>query len=151
MKKLIIILAVTLSNLGLYSQSKNEVLFSHVQNNETEKATALLKAGGDANYFVTGTPYKTVSLLITAVINKNLDMAKALINNKADVNWQDDQKCSAIIYAASTGQTEMVKLLLQNGAFVNDNNGNGKSVISEAKVSGNEELIKYLEEVNKSK
>jgi len=151
MKKLIIILAVVLSHVGLYSQSKNETLFMHVQNNEVEKASMLLKAGGDANYFVTGTPYKTVSLLITAVLNKNLDMAKVLIANKADVNWQDDNKCSAIIYAASGGQTEMVKLLLQNGAFVNDNNGQGKSVISEAKASGNQELVKYVEEVNKTK
>lgn len=151
MKKLIIILAVTLSNFGLYSQNKNEVLFTHVQNNETEKASALLKAGGDANYFVTGTPYKTVSLLITAVLNKNLDMAKVLISNKADVNWQDDNKCSAIIYAASSGQTEMVKLLLQSGAFINDNNGHGKSVISEAKASGNPELVKYIEELNTTK
>lgn len=151
MKKAIITLVFFISAISLYSQSKNELLFTHVQNNDTEKAGALLKAGGDANYFVTGTPYKTVSLLITAVLNKNLDMAKLLVSNKADVNWQDDNKCSAIIYAAASGQTEMVKLLLQNGAFVNDNNGRGKSVLSEAKASGNAELVQYLEGLQKSK
>lgn len=151
MKKVILTLVVFLSSIALYSQTKNETLFSYVQNNEVEKAGALLKAGGDANYFVTGTPYKTVSLLITAVLNKNVDMAKMLISNKANVNWQDDNKCSAIIYAASTGQLEMVKLLLQNGAFTGDNNGKGKSVLSEAKASGNTELINYLEALIQAK
>lgn len=150
MKKLILTVAALVFSFQVFSQSKNEILFQSVQNNNTTKAAELLKAGGDVNYSVTGTPYKTVNLLITAVLNKNLEMAKVLLENKIDVNWQDDQKCSAIIYAASTGNLEMVKLLLQHGAFINDNDGKNKSVTSAAKESGNAELITFINEQSKT-
>ena len=41
MKKVILTLVVFLSSIALYSQTKNETLFSYVQNNEVEKAGAL--------------------------------------------------------------------------------------------------------------
>ncbi len=151
MIKKTLIAAFTFLVIGLNAQTKNDQLFTAVQNNVADKAEMLLKAGCDVNYFVMGSPDIKVSLLIAAVNSKNTTMAKMLLDYKADVNWKDNLNQSAIMYAALGGNTEMVKLLLSHGANINDSDGKNNNVLQMAKFSQNKELTSFVEaEITKS-
>jgi uncharacterized protein len=129
----------------LNAQTKNDQLFEAVRNNEKDKVEMLLKAGCDANYIKTGSPYLEITPLITAVQNKNAAIAKLLIDHKANVNWKDNLKASAIIYAVNANDLAVVKLLSENGANLHDQDSEGRSVSGLAKATGNKELIHYIE------
>ena len=145
MKKIIAVLSFAVIGLTAFSQTKNEQLFGAVQNNEKAKVEMLLQAGCDVNYFKTGSPDIKVSLLIAAVNNHYADIAKLLLDSKADVNWKDNLNQSAIMYAALSGQTEMVQLLLNYGANINDSDGKANDVLQMAKFSKNADLISFIE------
>ena len=70
------------------------------------------------------------NLLLVATVNKQVSMAKLLVENGADVNRQADNLDSAFLYAGASGQTELVKLYLANGArFDLFNRYNGTALI----------------------
>jgi ankyrin repeat protein len=149
MKKVLVIVSLVLG-LSSFAQTKNEQLFSAIQNNQKPQVEALLKAGCDVNYFKTGSPDIRVSLLMAAVNANYAEIAKLLLDNKADVNWKDNLGNTAIMHAAYAGNTDMVKLLISYGASVKDSNNN-TTVLNNAKASGNKELLTLVEkEMNKS-
>lgn len=133
------------------AQEKNEQLYEAVSKNDKDKVEKLIKKGADVNYAKETGPWMKVSVLITAVNNKNIDIAKFLLDNEADVNWKDGFDTSAILYAASGGSVDMVKLLLEYGANINDNDGKGNTVFTAAKKSKNKDLISFVKEKNEDK
>ena len=140
---LICCLGISISSMA---QSKNDLLFRDVQNNNIADVQSILKSGGDVNHFVEAkSPYVKVNLLITAVNIKSVEMAKLLLDTKADINWKDGFNNRAIYYAARSGNLDMVKLLLKYGASVNDKDGNGNPVLTAAKESQNPEMISFVE------
>jgi ankyrin repeat protein len=128
------------------AQDNSTQLFEAVTKNDKEKVEELIKNGADVNFIKEAGPWMKVSILITAVNNQNLDIAKLLLDNKADVNWKDGFNSSAILYAASTGNIEMVQLLLEKGADIKDNDGQGNSVLTASKESKNKALIRFINE-----
>jgi ankyrin repeat protein len=145
-KILLTILLLIASTLTTRSQDKNELLFKAVLEGDKTKVEKLIKEGADVNYTKEVRPSWKMNLLITSITNKQFAISKVLIENKADVNWKDAFKTSAILYAASSGNVELVKLLLANGANINDNDGQGNSVLSAARESENEDMIKFVTE-----
>lgn len=140
---LICFFALSFSSIA---QSKNDQLMDAVRNNELIKVEELLKLKCDVNYFIEAkSPYLKVNLLIMAVNNKNAEIAKLLLDYKADVNWKDNLNNPAITYAARSGNVEMVKLLLNHGASVFDKDGNGNSVLNAAKESQNKDVVSFVE------
>lgn len=144
----VLFLGITIATIA---QSKNEKLYQAVVKNEFEKTEKLIKTGADVNFIKQSGPWMKVSLLITAVNNKNLEITKLLLDNKADVNWKDGFKTSAILYAANSGNVALIKLLLEYGADINDNDGENNTVLSAAKESQNPEMIIFVEEKIKEK
>ena len=122
---------------SLTAQDKNEKLYDAVSKNDKDKVESLIDKGADVNYVKEAGPWMKVSVLITAVNNKSVEIAILLLDKGADVNWKDGFKTSAILYAANTGNVEMVKLLLEHGADINDNDGQGNNVLTAAKESKN--------------
>ena len=145
---LICLLGLTFSTVA---QNNSEQLYGAVTKNDKDKVEKLIEQGADVNYVKQAGSWMKVSVLITSVNNKDLDIAKLLLDNKADVNWKDGFKTPAILYAANTGSIEMVKLLLANGADINDNDGQGNTVLTAAKESKNKDLIAFVEESIKEK
>jgi len=90
-------------------------------------------------------------MLITAVNSAKIEIAKMLIDKKADVNWKDGFNTTALMYAASKGNKDMVVMLLNNGANIDDNDGQGNSVLSAAKRSKNKELVRFIQKQLKLK
>jgi ankyrin repeat protein len=140
---LIFFLGLTLSTIA---QDINEKLYEAVTKNDKAKVEKLIDEDADVNYVKQAGSWMKVSVLITAVNNKNIEIAKLLLENKADVNWKDGFNTSAILYAANTGSIEMVKLLLEYGADINDNDGKENTVLTAAKESKNKDLIAFVKE-----
>jgi len=60
-----------------------------VANGNKEAVEKLMKEGADVNYIKEAGPWMKVNPLITSINKKQFDIAKTLIENKADVNWKD--------------------------------------------------------------
>ena len=151
MRKLLLTFFTTLCfSFHLKAQDINEQLYLSITKNDKEKTSQLLKEGANANYVKSSGPWMKVNMLITAINNGNIDIVKALINNKANVNWKDGFQTTALMYAAAKGNKEMVILLLDSGSDINANDGKDNTVFSAAQESKNKELIKYLDERRKS-
>jgi|8_EtaG_2_1085327.scaffolds.fasta_scaffold16421_4 ankyrin repeat protein len=151
MKTIMTIICFLGLTLTTVAQDKNEQLYEAVTKNDKDKVEKLIDKGADVNYIKHVGPWMKVSVLIIAVNNKNIEIAKLLLENKADVNWKDGFNSSAILYATSSGNIEMVKLLLEYGADINDNDGKGNTVLTAAKESKDKDLISFVEKKLKEK
>ena len=90
--------------------------------------------------------------LITAIMFDRTEIAKFLINNKADTNYIPRQKYgSALGYAVSSKQdnTELINLLIENGAEVNKQNADRETPILHAVYASENTNIKNLKEILK--
>lgn len=122
------------------NRMQHENLVSLVMKNDLLTLKKALEKGADVNT----TDQKGRSLLLIAVIGKQTEMVKLLIDYKADVNLQDAQKDSPFLYAGASGQTELVKLFLKNGArFDVFNRYNGTALIPACE-RGHVETVKVL-------
>lgn len=115
-------------------------IVSLVKKNDITAVKSALESGTDVNT----RDKKGRSLLLTATIEKQVEMAKLLVSYKADVNLQDDQLDSAFLYAGANGQTELVMLYLENGfRFDVFNRYNGTALIPACE-RGHVETVKVL-------
>lgn len=71
-------------------------------------------------------------------------VVRLLLQNNADVNWQDKNGCTALHRASTRGCKEMVQLLLENGADANLNNKDRWTPLHGACVRGQPEIIRHL-------
>lgn len=83
-----------------------------------------IKAGSDLNE---KEPSRGSSPLITAAVFGKTDVARALVEAGADVNYQNNEGSTALHSAAFFCRTEIVKLLLENGADKSLTNNAGRT------------------------
>lgn len=110
---------------------------------ETDTIQKKLHDGFDVNTVDSGGR----SILQEAVIQKNHDLIKLLLEHGADVNLQCERNWTALHFAAQNYDLVASKLLIQNGANVNAQDDYGNSVISKAVFNcrnNGGELIKLL-------
>ena len=53
-----------------------------------------------------------------ASMNNHVDLMQALLINKAEMEWQDDLKCTPLHLACKKGSLDACIILLQNGANI---------------------------------
>ena len=75
-----------------------------------------------------------------------LDIAKALLQNEAQVNIQTKKSSTALHVASMYGHLDIVKALLQNGAQVNIQNNDGETALHWAYLKNNLEIAAVLRE-----
>lgn len=119
---------------------QQENIMELVSKNDLEGVKKALANGANVN-----TQDKSKrNLLLVATVNKQVSMAKLLVENGADVNRQADNLDSAFLYAGASGQTELVKLYLANGArFDIFNRYNGTALIPACE-RGHVETVRVL-------
>ena len=84
--------------------------------------------------------------LIEAAWANDLDAARRLIEQGADVNAQDGTRQSAYLIATSEGYAELLELTLENGADVGSLDGfNGTGLIRAAERGHHEVVARLLE------
>jgi ankyrin repeat protein len=74
-------------------------------------------------------PSRASSPLITAAVFGKTEIARALIEAGADVNYKNNDGSTALITAAFFCRTEIVKILLENGADKNAKNNDGRTAL----------------------
>ena len=103
-------------------------------NNDVAKL--LLDNGSDINkQSPMGTP------LMASVVKGNLEMAKILLEKKADPDLTDTKKTTALIYAVQFKNIEMIKLLLEYDPNQSQKDDSGKTAFEYAVFSNNQEII----------
>ena len=83
-------------------------------------------------------------ILHRAIIDKELDFAKLLIESHADVNARYYGGWTALIRATRNGHIETVQLLIAAGANVDTKNNEGWTALIQAAVSGHTEIARLL-------
>ena len=78
------------------------------------------------------------------IVESRIDMMKLLIDNKANINYTDDDGFTPLNIAIETGNMETVKLLITNGADVNGLMQDGVSLIGYAIAQNNMDLLQIL-------
>ncbi len=128
----------------------SEQLYFALKNNNLTQAQNLISKGADASFgwaglshllravegknikhaeflFKNGAKIATADplsvALNNAIINRQIDMVRLLIDHGADVNRTNDQNMSPLFLAYGQGDTIIVKVLLEKGADINGKNG----------------------------
>lgn len=84
------------------------------------------------------------SLLMKAVNIGNLEIIKALVDAKADLNVWDLNNYTPLMRVVELGNTELVALFIEHGAKTTMRNSDGLTAMDIAKKSGNQQVIDVL-------
>ncbi|ALS61460.1 ankyrin repeat domain-containing protein [Pandoraea norimbergensis] len=118
--------------------TSNVALFKAVTFNDTKAVAEALKAGVDPNT----RDEKGNPLLVIAMREKSVDVARLLINNdKTDLDATNAAGENALMLASLQGLTPMVKLMIDKEAEVNKK---GWAPLHYAATSGNDEIVQLL-------
>jgi hypothetical protein len=82
--------------------------------------------------------------LITASKEGDIKTVKALLERGADVNEQDKEGWTALMYAAARGDSALVKLLLASEAKIDEWNQDGATALGLAAQEGHKEVARLL-------
>lgn len=110
---------------------------------QIEMVIELLKSGADANLRgALGTTPLIEAAFWSYTPEQSLKISTALVENKANVNFQNDLGNTALINAVRNGNAETVKLLIARGADAKLTNCNGQTALSIAESSRYDEAIR---------
>ena len=135
---LCIIVSIIFIRVSRYNSILTDNLIYAAQDNDTNRIDSILKS---RIVNINARSYHGYTALMWASEYGNLEAAKLLIENGADVNAKDKYGDTALIEA---GHLEVVKLLIENGADVNAKNEDGKTALMRASREGHLEVVKYL-------
>jgi ankyrin repeat protein len=158
----LILLIVILSSIMLYGcgkspeEARKELAGMNIQynvlsflkaieNNDTVATKLFLEAGMDPNANVDG-----ITPLMVAATKNRLEIAKSLIDKKANVNAKDKDGLTALHYAVigdpnGSASIDVTKLLIEKGADVNfQSTKDGMTPLMVAVTKGSAEIVKLL-------
>ena len=145
MKKLLLVFALFLATAaGAHAQTPTQKVYAAVVKNKPADVDALLAAGADANAPVEMMPGFPTTFLVLAAGNGHLDVVKALLKNKAQVDKTDSFGMTPLMAAAANGSPDVVEFLLANGANPKAKDKDGKDALAAAKESENADVIKLI-------
>lgn len=109
---------------------------------QTDAARILIKSGAPINNYSQNE--LKVMPLHSAAASQNLEIARMLIENGADVDAVQNGGFTALHTAAHNGQIEMIKLLVTAGANPKRKNNKNKTPEDLARENGHIKVVEYL-------
>ncbi|CAH0549306.1 unnamed protein product [Brassicogethes aeneus] len=120
----------------------NSPLMFAVSNNHTETAKFLINQGADVNL---RDSKDNATALHDAALTENVEIANVLLSKDADIDAQDINGKSPLIFAVSNNHTETAKFLINKGADVNlRGSKDNATALHDAAATGNVEIAKVL-------
>ncbi|SUW07943.1 ankyrin repeat-containing protein [Brachyspira pilosicoli] len=133
--KIIDMLLAKNANVNITNNNNETALNIAVKNNDYNNSIKLINKGSDVNHID-----KYYSPLHMSIKNNNIELAKALIDNGANISLRDKNKnYSPLNIAIEVGNFDICKLLVRNGAAVDNIS------IELAKKSKNENIRNFFE------
>lgn len=121
----------------------------HIKNRKKQLSMIEMLTGAGANPDIT---VLGIPLISSAVMTRNTDLVKVLIDAGADVNVTNDKGVTPVMMAVSSNNVEMTQLLVGAGADLNKSmkespkgsgskgTGKGRTAMDIADMKGNEEI-----------
>ncbi len=126
---------------GLTEEDRVAFFVNHARNGEIAEVTQNLADGQNVDQIDS----LGQSALIAAVSHNSLDIAKLLLDHKANPNLPDGSGWTPLIYGAYFGgSAELLTELLNHGADINARNDRGVTALFLASAAGHEEQVKFL-------
>lgn len=125
---------------SVFSFSQEKDIFDIARNGSLNKMKLAYKNNPES---INQTNENGSSTLILASYRGNIEVAKFLIANVKDLNYNSEMG-TALMGAVYKNQTELVKLMLENKANPNLVDANGSNALILATQNGNLEIIKLL-------
>ncbi len=128
------------------TQQVNNDLLSAAKQGNLELVNQAIADGADVNAIINNS-----TALHIVSRSGNLEIAKVLLDNKADINIKIKIGITPLMLASYYGNTDIVKFLLDNGAKVNVVAKNGDTALSIAENKGHKDIINLLKPKDKLK
>jgi ankyrin repeat protein len=117
-------------------------LFEAYDNKDYDKVKQLIN---DDNRLIESKGKWGYTLLLTCIMNNDTDLAKFLIDNKADVNNSNDYRWTPLLTCMYKNNDDVLKLLLEKKPNITLKNNDGDSAISIGfRYYSTKKCIKYL-------
>ena len=117
MRQIVFIIICLVNGLKGSAQDMNERLFDAVSRHDSLAVFSCLNNGANAN-FKRKVEFMELSMLISAVLHKDVATVKALVEHQAVIDWRDPFQSTAPMYAAASGDKEITSYLIGKGADV---------------------------------
>merc|ERR1712062_340302 len=91
-----------------------------------------------------GSLFGTWTPLIEAAANGHKDIVQILLDNGANIDYQDNLGRTALMLAAGNGHKDIVQILLDNGANINQQNNYGETALTRAALNGKKDVVQFL-------
>lgn len=97
------------------------------------------------NLIVNRGTFRGRTALITAALHKHIQVCRVLYAKGANLDHQDDDKFTALTYAANEGHFDVVKWLVANEASIHMKNSYGKTAFMCADANGHQKITRFLQ------
>ena len=150
----------SLSANGLTQAELDEGLLSAARGNNLINVCEYLRRGANIEAEDAPVPRWAADVmkrtpLVIAAVEGRLELARLLLDNGANVNWQSGRKLSESVYdssagwsallqAAGAGHSDVVELLLDRGADINIRWDFGRTALHEAAIFGRASVVELL-------
>ena len=122
-------------------KTTSKFLFDAVKKPDLNGVKKYLKKGGDVNALENSEGF---TALIYAAARGHKDIARVLLDYRADLDVRDSYGYNALMYAVDGGYKEILRMLLDAGAAADLKNNSGTTALAIAVKKGREDIVQLL-------